>query len=879
MSNFYNQLDYRRAIDRYRFLTILNAAHQCEEFQFAKQATMLWLANYPGDLYVKYYQAKTFIKSGKVNQGKLLYENIIDLDPLFIEPIKDLSELASVKDLKIRYQAIYQYLVKSNPLNETQETWIAPLWTARSKFEQGDLPAAIQFVHESLLKTPPTPIPAILHLKIANKMQNQEMVNNLSDIYYEAWPKCVQINIIKALAEIEQGKESEAVERLHWVEAQDNAGQVITGLLGNDHRFKDLWPEKLEAHFDLPIPASVSAYLGWNQLNSGNINLPEFKQNPASVRSVHTTSISDTQEMRIAQASTSFEKSKSPTHHLASAKQEVEKHTKHEDLEEIQNSFKKIAKRFKKLDLERTDARFPVYVILSSRKQLESIYGPNTAGVIDNLLQELVGHIQKMPDWDGKVFYPDESALMARLGLKPIIANDPWQVKLSLADLDNYLGKHGEMIGALLIVGGPEIVPFHHLPNPTSDNDLDVPSDNPYGTIDENYFIPQWPVGRLPGETGSDAGLLLSQIRALIYQYKEKSKKSKLTTQKIASIFTWILDLFTNWNRKLDAKQSLGYSAEIWKDASGEVYKTVGQGKELQLSPPIHSGTLALNNSHGHKIGYFNLHGIKDGANWYGQKDFSSQSSGPDYPIALTPSMFNEKIRSPKLVFSEACYGANVIEKYHEEAISLKFLDTGTKSFIGSTCIAYGSVMPPLIAADYLANSFWQQVLDGQTTGYALMQAKLNLVEEMTQTQGFLDGEDQKTILSFILFGDPLAVHDGIGTMPKPLFREKSHPAIKTISDSDMVPENDEGDMPNIVSKQVKKIVENYLPGLQNAQMKMNKSYQGFNSKKVGKSSGPQRYVVTLQKSFDLNQDAAHHHFARMTFNEKGKLVKFTTSR
>lgn len=879
MSYLYNQLDYRRAIDRYRFLTILNAAHQCEEFQFAKQATMLWLANFPGDLYVKYYQAKTFIKSGKVNQGKLLYENIIDLDPLFIEPIKDLSELASVKDLKNRYQAIYQYLAKSNPLDETQETWIAPLWTARSKFEQGDLPAAIQFVHESLLKNPSTPIPAILHLKIANKMQNQEMVNNLSDIYYEAWPKCLQINIIKAIAEIEQGKESESVERLHWVEAQDNAGQVITGLLGNDHRFKDLWPEKMEAHFDLPIPASVSAYLGWNQLNSGNINLPEYKQNPAGVRSVHTTSISDTQEIRIAQASTHFGKSTHPSHHQVSEKQEEDKHAKHEDLEEIQNAFKKIAKRFKKLDLERTDARFPVYVILSSRKQLESVYGPNTAGVIDNLLQELVGHIQRMPDWDGKIFYPDDSALMTRLGLKPTIANDPWQVKLSLADLDNYLEKHGEMIGALLIVGGPEIVPFHHLPNPTSDNDLDVPSDNPYGTIDENYFIPQWPVGRLPGESSSDAGLLLSQIRALIYQYKEKSKKSNLTTQKIASIFTWILDLFTNWNRKLDAKQSLGYSAEIWKDASEEVYKTAGQGKELQLSPPIHSGTLALNNGHGHQIGYFNLHGIKDGANWYGQKDFSSQSSGPDYPIALSPSMFNEKIRSPKLVFTEACYGANVIEKHHEEAVSLKFLDTGTKSFIGSTCIAYGSVMPPLIAADYLANSFWRQVLDGQPAGYALMQAKLNLVEEMTQTQGFLDGEDQKTILSFILFGDPLAVHDGIGTIPKPLFREKSHPAVKTISDSDMVPENDEGDMPNNVSKQVKKIVESYLPGLQNAQMKMNKSYQEFNAKKVGKTSDPQRYVVTLQKSFDLNQEAAHHHFARMTFNEKGKLVKFTTSR
>jgi len=879
MTDANNQLDYLGAIDRYRFLTILNAADHCEEYPFAKQATMLWLANFPGDLYVKYFQAKTFIKTGKIDQGRLLYESLIELDPLFFEPIKDMSEVTAKKDLQSRYRSIYQYLTKNKSFNQAQETWLSPLWEARSKFEQGDFTNAMQYVHQSLLKTPQTPIPAILHLQIANNLGNQEMVSNLSEIYYDAWPKCLQINVVKAISEIEHGLEARAVERLHWVESQDNAGQVITRMLGNDHQFKDMWPEYLQAHFDLPIPASVSAYLGWNQLNPGSFNFPTFSQSPFFRRVTHTPTISETQEIRVAQASTRSSKNKPESFTDNRPKQIAKKDANNKDIEKVQNAFSKIAKRLKKLDLERTDTRFPVYVILSSRKQLEKVYGPNTADVIDKLLQELLGHIQGLPDWDAKIFYPDDSASMARLGLKPFIAYDPWQVKLALADLDEHLEKQGEMIGALLIVGGPEIVPFHHLPNPTSDNDLDVPSDNPYGTIDENYFIPQWPVGRLPGETGSDAGLLLSQIRGLIYQYKQKSKKSKSNVQKFASIFTWILDIFSNWNRKLNANQSLGYSAEIWKEASSEVYKTAGQGKELHLSPPVHAGSLALNNSLGHKIGYFNLHGIKDGANWYGQKDFSSQSTGRDYPIALSPNMFSEKIRSPKLVFTEACYGANVLEKRHDEAMSLKFLDTGTKSFVGSTCIAYGSVMPPLIAADYLANAFWKQVLDGQAAGYALMQAKLNLVEEMTKIQGFLDGEDQKTILSFILYGDPLAVHDGISALPKPLLREKSHPDIKTISDSDLVPENDESDLPKNVSKQVKKIVESYLPGLENAQMKMNKSYQEFNAKKVGKSNDAQRYVVTLQKSFDLNLDAEHHHYARMTFNEKGKLVKFTTSR
>ena len=551
---------------------------------------------------------------------------------------------------------------------------------------------------------------------------------------------------------------------------------------------------------------------------------------------------------------------------------------KNEGIEEIQNVFSKIAKRIKKPDLDRTDNRFPVYVVLSSRKNLESIYGPNTADVIDNLLKEFISHIQGMPDWDGMIFYPDDSAAMTRMGLKPIMAKDAWQVKLSVSDLDNFLQKQGEMIGALLIVGGPEIVPYHHLPNPTSDNDLDVPSDNPYGTIDENYFIPKWPVGRLPGEKGSDAGILLSQIRSLIYQYEHKSKKSKKSAKNISTIFTWILELLSLLNKKRNKDHNLGYSAEIWKEASEEVYKSTG-GTELQLSPPLHSGTLPVNNSNGQKLGYFNLHGIKEGPNWYGQKDFSSPSAGPDYPIALSPGMFNDKVQSPKLVFSEACYGANIIEKHHEEAISLKFLDSGTKSFIGSTCIAYGSVMPPLIAADYLAESFWRQVVEGQAAGYALMQAKLNLVEEMTRKQGFLDGEDQKTILSFILFGDPLAVHDGIQGMPKPITRVKSHDEVKTISDSDMEPDYNKADLPNSVSKEVEKIVKSYLPGLQNAEMKLSKSYGNMDNQTNGKSSDPQRYVVTLEKSIDLDQNIAHHHFARMTFNKSGKLVKFTTSR
>ena len=36
------------------------------------------------------------------------------------------------------------------------------------------------------------------------------------------------------------------------------------------------------------------------------------------------------------------------------------------------------------------------------------------------------------------------------------------------------------------------------LPNPTDDADPDIPSDNPYATADDNYFVPEWPIARLP---------------------------------------------------------------------------------------------------------------------------------------------------------------------------------------------------------------------------------------------------------------------------------------------------------------------------------------------------------------------------------------------
>ncbi len=287
------------------------------------------------------------------------------------------------------------------------------------------------------------------------------------------------------------------------------------------------------------------------------------------------------------------------------------------------------------------------------------------------------------------------------------------------------------------------------------------------------------------------------------------------------------------------------------------------------------------------KFAYFNLHGLKDAAEWFGQRDFRSQTQDPEYPVALDPSLFNNQNKAPELIFSEACYGANILDKKAQDAICLTFLTSGARAFVGSTCIAYGSVAKPLIAADLLAHDFWTHLTQGIPVGYALMRSKMNLAHKMTANQGYLDGEDQKTILSFVLYGDPLASQENIRKSPKPMLRPKKNPSLKTISDSPEELVVDPDEMPSEIVSKVRKVVNTYMPGLDDATMTINPQLANFGlgdgkvrSRKTADASGidSQRYVVTLKKSFQF-ANIAHDHFARMTFDKKGDMVKLSASR
>jgi hypothetical protein len=698
-----------------------------------------------------------------------------------------------------------------------------------------------------------------------------------------------------------------------------------------ENPYHDLWPGQLELALRSAIPARVAALMGWNQLVDGDhalvdapveiqpaVDAPLSGGNrmmpaPASVWAPFAPASTEIPAPQSADSALSGEMTAvglSTLDRLAASKAPPVATSRAHRLEReaLRQEIEEMAARHNLAGVTRLDGRFPVYVLFSTRGGLQSTYGRRAAKALEAEMAQLVETIQRKPGWGARLFLADDPVSATSLGIRPAKPNDPWALKLALADLDAALAAQGEMIGALLIVGDPEVVPFHRLPNPLDDQDDEVPSDNPYATRDKNYFIPEWPVGRLPA--GGDPRLLME----LLQRIRKKHAGHLKALPWHRKIFQRLQALVRS--RGARARASFGYTAAIWRQAAEVVYRPIGNPRVLQVSPPrgVFEGTFlnpldpvdAQQGLEGGvalpvgRLGYFNLHGLVDAAEWYGQRDPLQGQAGPDYPVALRPEDIaiaanGKKDAVPRVVFSEACYGLHIQGRVVDQAMALKFLQAGSLAVAGSTCMAYGSVETPLVAADLLGQAFWRAIQDGVPAGEALRQAKITLAGEMDRRQGFLDGEDQKTLVSFLLFGDPLAqVEDGALQSKGVLRLATPLPEVKTICDRLADPPNGSR-APADVLASVRDVVSHYLPGMSDADVsvaypRVNCNGEGHScpTSQLGGAAKAQcrqacpaasgHRLVTLSKMVPRTE-GVHAHYARLTLDARGGLVKLVVSR
>lgn len=314
--------------------------------------------------------------------------------------------------------------------------------------------------------------------------------------------------------------------------------------------------------------------------------------------------------------------------------------------------------------------------------------------------------------WDKKRFekkFGKKNVEDTELLFDKVEKNDFISVQCEYKKINELLLEFERFGDHFILIGGDDLIPFGRVKNPCMDSDEEVLTDNIYASTDKDILLPERIISRLPD--GDDISFLHFLIE--------------------------------NLGTCFDGKKPFGYTAKVWLNASKEVY-TVINGKDILISPPIDHKTVKI--SKDTRFYYFNLHGSDQISFWYGQE-------GNRYPIALKPE--NLKDLESGIAASEACYGAYIIKKKIDDAISLTFLKKGIKVFLGSTTIAYGPSRPPSTEADLIVKLFFEEFLNGKTAGESFYLAKHKFFKTMIKNQGFLDEDDQKTLLQFVLYGDP----------------------------------------------------------------------------------------------------------------------------
>jgi hypothetical protein len=908
-------------LSREALLTLLGTAINTGELRYARRLCTSWLAIYPGDLQVSLLYARAFLldKSPSLQVHAIsIVEQICKSDPEYLEAQETLVEANSLVDTQVHAIAkSCAHALASAHTSQGQPNGSASIWsksvyearTALRAVRAGDyqqIEKAEHFIHKALVENPDTPLPAIIHLRVLESKGSMPnlAIHCLAQIYHDKWPDCLQFQLNLAHSLMESGEASQAVELLHGVVTKDITGQVARRMWGDRHPYASIWPAHLSASntspnspHNIPIPAVVAARLGGNQIP------PAIPASSDPTAPSHLTSHDHEgfEAVEVAPAKPVLDAQTANEQAILNLSEPAQK---------VQNELERMANELKRPHLTHADGRFPVCVIFTTLGGLRSLYTSQSVMEIDAGLKKLAGVIQgrniNQEFWGAQLFYADDPACTQNFGLSPAPYNDAWKLKLIVGELDTALAKRGERIGAVLIVGGPEIVPFHNLPNPVEDADVEVASDNPYATKDNNYFISDWPVGRVSGGSGASASSLLAMIQAITDRYDQNAPKAAWL-QRLIGYFRELFQV--GLSKKLS---SFGYTAAVWRRASLSVFRSIGNPTDLLVSPPVHacddpgsgcaenigligncqaSECLLLPDT---QLAYFNLHGVPDSSEWYGQSDPTLPESGPEFPVAMRPQDIRNGGSAPRTVFTEACYGANIIDKQVDEAMALKFLASGTQAVVGSTCISYGSLSIPLSSADLLGRAFWSLLQEGFTAGEAFRRSKIQLTREMNQRQGFLDAEDQKTLISFVLFGDPLA---------QP-FKTKVSPKVTPHLSDDVVQvptvceKSCEGEAGSSVSLEtishLKTIVAQYLPGMNDAAISLSHEHQACSNLCTSCSSGKkcpftqanaktqgslksQRRVVTLSKNFERAQ-RVHKQYARLTLNEHGKIIKMVVS-
>jgi len=292
----------------------------------------------------------------------------------------------------------------------------------------------------------------------------------------------------------------------------------------------------------------------------------------------------------------------------------------------------------------------------------------------------------------------------------------------------------------LVLFGGDEIVPHFVVANPSyddsGDDDKEVPTDNPYASSRRwsaskrsSYLIPDRVIGRIPDmiEDGDPS---------------------------------WLVDYLataTHWTPETPSTFDKAYTicASPWEAAGEACVEYLGKDASILLvSPPEEDGSAAPQRQLASRLHMIKCHGSPLDPRFFGQR-------GDSYPTALFSGTLKPRLKPGTVAAAMCCYGAQVFSPSDKAAavpgawpLASTYLRGGAPGFVGSTMIAWVGDKT-MVCADWIATGYLKSVLGGASIGRAFLEAKQDYVRWISEQGSSPDRADEKTLIEFVLLGDP----------------------------------------------------------------------------------------------------------------------------
>jgi hypothetical protein len=299
---------------------------------------------------------------------------------------------------------------------------------------------------------------------------------------------------------------------------------------------------------------------------------------------------------------------------------------------------------------------------------------------------------------------------------------EPEALIAQLQALNSAYTERSGIIESLWIIGGPQVAPFARLPNPMADSDGPLAVDSLYGLATAVDPLARWPVGRTPDAEPAEPGLL-TRLLARVAAAHRAGAQAPLPF--------------------------VALCAERWLAVTQAVLVQAGIAGVPRTAPPLAAGPEASVALEGMRMIYANVHGVRRSSAWYGQ---------PLGSTTLTPALAGTDV--PQLagaaIISQACYGARLDDPQGERSPAVALLAAGADALIATNVLAYGAPDPPPGESDLLAVQLLRALqTPGLRLGAAVLAAHAAVLRTLLRTRGSLGADDVKTLLSFVLYGDP----------------------------------------------------------------------------------------------------------------------------